>query len=155
MTLLTGTELVIAQVGHWNPGDVAYIRRVEFENVHLEGYDLVLLLLLQPRSFHSSGWPNPQGGYWEVEIVFHQVRDLVLTVCGPHDIQTPGFFLDDIRDRQWEGIHLLVGDDEGLTQEGIRFGARSAQIRRCEPAAEPPNASRIWRTYPGEYRPTD
>ncbi len=151
MDLVTGTEIVVTQVGRWEPADVAYIRRVSFENWDGASFDLALHLLLQRRPPLSAGWPDPNGKFWEVEIVFNQVRDLVLTVCGPWDIQTPGFSLDDIRDRQWEGMNLLVSDYEGLTREGIRFGAKAAQIRSCRPASVPPNSLGVWREYPAVY----
>lgn len=148
---VAGTEVVATAVGRWNPADVAYIRRVSFQNWDGASFDLALLLLLQPRPPLSAGWPDPNGKFWEVEIVFHGVRDLVLTVCGPWDIQTPGFALNDIRERQWEGISLLVSDYEGLTKDGIRFGAKSAQIRNCRLAAFPPNSPDVWREYPGAF----
>jgi len=151
MDVVTGTEIVAAQAGRWDPADVAYIRRVSFENCDGASFDLTLLLLLQPRPPLSAGWPEPNGKFWEVEIVFNRVRDLVLTVCGPWDIQTPGFSLDDIRARQWEGINLLVSDYEGLTQDGIRFGAKSAQVRSCRPASFPPNSPGVWREYPNVF----
>jgi hypothetical protein len=151
MGVVTGTEIIAGQAGRWNPADVAYIRRVSFENWDDASFDLALLLLLQPRPPLSAGWPDPNGKFWEVEIVFNRVRDLVLTVCGPWDIQTPSFSLDDIRDRQWEGINLLVSDYEGLTQDGIRFGAKSAQVRSCRPARYAPNSPEVWREYPDVF----
>ena len=151
MGFVTGTEIVATQVGRWNPADVAYIRRVSFENWDGASFDLAMLPLLQPRPPLSAGRPDPNGKFWEVEIVFNQVRDLVLTVCGPWDIQTPGFSLDDIRERQWEGINLLVSDSEGLTQDGIRFGAKSAEVHCCRPAAIPPNSPGVCREYPGVF----
>jgi hypothetical protein len=151
MSVVANTEMIVQQVGRWNPADVAYIRRVSFENWDGASYDLVLLLLLQPRPPLSAGWPDLNGRFWEVEIVFNRVRDLVLSVCGPWDIQTPGFSLEDIRERQWDGINLLVSDYEGLTQEGISFGAKSAQVRSCRPAVFAPNSPSAWREYPGVF----
>ena len=29
----------------------------------------------------NPGWPDPNGKFWEVDIVFNRVRDLVITVC--------------------------------------------------------------------------
>jgi hypothetical protein len=151
MGFVTGTEIIASHAGRWDPADVAYIRRVSFENWDGASFDLALLLLLQPRPTLSAGWPDPTGKFWEADIVFKRVRDLVLTVCGPWDIQTPGFALDDIRERQWEGINLLVSDYEGLAQDGIRFGAKSAQVRSCRPAAFLPNSPEVWREYPGVF----
>jgi hypothetical protein len=151
MSVVTGTEIIVSQVCRWEPADVSHIRRVSFENCDGASFDLAMLLLLQPRPPLSVGWPDPNGGLWEVEIVFNRVRDLVLTVCGPWDIQTPGFSLDDIRDRQWDGVNLLVYDYEGLTPSGIRFGAKSARVRGCRPASFPPNSPSVWREYPGVF----
>ena len=151
MAIVADTDMIVQQVGRWNPTDVAYIRRVSFENWDGVSYDLALLVLLQPRPPLSASWPDPNGRFWEADIVFNRVRDLVLTVCGPWDIQTPGFSLDDIRERQWEGINLFVSDYEGLTQDGIRFGAKSAQVRSCRPAALAPNSPGVWREYPGVF----
>jgi hypothetical protein len=151
MGFVTGTEVIANQAGRWDPADVAYIRRVSFEDWDGDCFDLILLLLLQPRPPLSTGWPDPNGKFWEAEFAFCQVRDLVLTVCGPWDIQTPGFALEDIRDRQWEGINLLVYDYDGLTQDGIRFGAKSAHIRSCRPVKYAPNSPGVWREYPGVF----
>jgi hypothetical protein len=151
MSVVANTEMIVDQVGRWNPADVAFIRRVSFENWDRASYDVALFLLLQLRPPLSAGWPDLNGRFWEVEIVFHQVRDLLLTVCGPSDIQTPGFSLDDIRERQWDGINLLVSDYEQLNQDGIRFGAKSALVRSCRPATLPPNALGMWRQFPGEF----
>ena len=151
MAVVADTDMIVQQVGRWNPADVAYIRRVSFENWDGVSFDLALMILLQPRPPFSAGWPDTNGRFWEVEISFNRVRNLVLTVCGPSDIQTPGFSLEDVRERQWEGINLLVLDYEGLTQDGIRFGAKSAQVRSCRPAAEAPNSPGVWREYPGVF----
>jgi hypothetical protein len=151
MAVVTGTEIIVQQVGRWDPADVAYIRRVSFENWDSQSFDLALLLLLQPRPPLSVGWPDRDRKFWQADVVFRRVRDLVLTICGPWDIQTPGFALDDIRHRQLEGIKLLVSDYEGLTQEGISFGAESALVRGCRPAEFPPNSPGEWREYPGVF----
>jgi hypothetical protein len=151
MAVVADTEIIVQQVGRWNPADVAYVRRFWFENWDCESFDLALLLLVQPRPPLSAGWPDVNGRFWETEIVFNRVRNLVLTVSGPWDMQTPGFSMDDIRERQWEGIGLLVSDYEGLTQDGIRFGAKSAQVRHCRPAAFAPNSPGVWREYPGVF----
>lgn len=149
--IVTGTDLVVQEVGRWSPGDVAFIRRVGFENCDGASFDLALMLLLQPRPHSSAGWPDPAGKYWEVDIVFKQVKDLSVTICGPWDIQTPGFAIEDIRDRQWEAIKLLVYDYENLTREGLSFGARSAEIRSCQSTVAPPRSDGLWREYPGVF----
>ena len=151
MTVITDIKKIIDQVGRWCPSDVAYIRHVSFENCEQQSFDMVLKVLLQPRLPLSTGWPDPNGTFWEVEIAFYQVQNLSLTMNGPWDIQTPGFALDDIRDRQWEGINLLVYDYERLAKEEINFGARSAQVRNCRPALCAPNSPNLWREYPGEF----
>lgn len=151
MAAVANSEMVVKQVGHWNPADVAYIRRISFEDWDGVSFGLSLLVLLQPRPPLSTGWPDPDGKFWEVEIAFNRVQNLLLTVIGPWDMQTPGFSLEDIRDRQWDGINILVSDFERLTDDGIRFGAKSAQVRSCRPAAFPPNSPGLWRTYPGVF----
>lgn len=151
MSVVRDTEIIVRQVGRWNPSDVAYIRRVAFENCNGAAFDLALLLLLQPRPPLSAGWPDPNGTFWETDICFKHVRNLSLTICGPWDIQTPGFAFEDIRDRQWEGVNLLVYDYEELTQESIRFGAKSAQVRSCQPASLAPNSPNVWREFPGVF----
>jgi hypothetical protein len=151
MAVLTGTEIIVQQIGSWSPSDVAYVRRVSFENCETSSFDLALLLLLQPRQGGSVGWPDPHGKFWESEMGFKGIRDLSLTICGPWDIQTPGFAIEDIRDRQWEGVNLLVYDYEGLTHEEIRFGAKSAEVRSCQPTTSAPHFSITWREYPGEF----
>lgn len=96
MSVVTNTEAIVREVGRWNPSDIAFIRRVSFENSDGISFDLVLQVLVQPRPPLSAGWPDLNGRFWEAVLVFRGVRDLVLTVCGPWDIQTPE------RDRQPE-----------------------------------------------------
>ena len=151
MDVVTGTKIIAQQIGRWDPADVAYIRRVSFENWEGTYFDLTMLLLLQARPPLSAGWPDPNREFWETVISFQGVRDLSLTICGPWDIQTPGFALEDIRERQWEGVNLLVYDYEGLTQEGIRFGAKSALVRSCRRTEFSPNSLGVWREYPGVF----
>src|SRR5437870_3092697 len=140
MSFVANAEIVVGDVGRWQPSDVACIRRVWFENCHADSFDLALRALLQPRPPLSVGWPDPRGVFWEIEIAFQGARDLSLTLCGPWDIQTPGFAIEDIRDRQWEGVNLLVYDYEGLpTGSSIRFGARSALVRSCRRAEYGPD----------------
>lgn len=55
MDLVTETEIVVLQVGRWEPSDVAYIRRVSFEKWNGASFDLALLLLLQRRPPLSAG----------------------------------------------------------------------------------------------------
>jgi hypothetical protein len=129
--VITNTEKIVCEVGRWDPYDIAFIRRVSFENCEDTSFDLVLQVLLQPRPPLSAGWPDRNETVWEAVLAFRGVRNLVLTVRGPWDIQTPGFCLEDISDRQWDGVNVLVSDYEGLTQEGIRFGARKAEVRSC------------------------
>ena len=113
MSIVNNVEAIINEVGRWNPSDIAYIRRVAFENWDGTSFDLALQVLIQPRPPLSAGWPDLKARFWEADIVFHGVCDLVLTVCGPADIQTPGFGLDDIRNRKWEGQNLLVDRSKG------------------------------------------
>lgn len=145
-------ELVESAVGRWEPADVAFIRRFEFENCTPLGFDVVLLVLIQPRPPLSAGWPDPGGPFWEAEIAFRGVRDLEFTLRGPWDVQCPGFDIQDITDRQWEGVRLLVDDYEGEPVGApIRFGAWSAEVRWCRPARHGPNAAELWREYPGVF----
>jgi hypothetical protein len=151
MAFVLDTDIVARQVGRWDPSDIAYVRRISFENWDGPAFDLALLFLFQPRPPLSAGWPDPLGKFWEADISFKRVRDLSVTICGPWDIQTPGFALEDIHDRHWEGVNLLVYDYEGLTQENIRFGAESAQVRTCQPTLFAPNSPGMWREYPGVF----
>jgi hypothetical protein len=152
MVAVAGAEIVEGAVGRWLPSDVAFIRRFCFENCSASGFDLVLLVLVQPRPPLSVGWPDPAGPFWEVEIAFEGVRDLSFTIRGPWDVQCPGFDIEDISDRQWEGVRLLVYDYEGEPVGApIRFAARSAVIRSCQPAQHPPNSPVLTREYPGVF----
>jgi hypothetical protein len=152
MSVVANAEIVVREVGRWQPSDIACIRRVWFENCDGQSFDLALRALLQPRPPLSAGWPDPQGVFWEAEIAFHGVRDLRLIPCGPWDIQTPGFAIEDIRDRQWEGVNLLAYDCEGLpTGSSIRSGAKSAVARSCRRAEYGPAPPGLWREYPGVF----
>jgi hypothetical protein len=152
MALVGNPEVVEREVGRWLPTDVAFIRRFDFENCSSGRFDLVLLVLVQPRPPLSVGWPDPCGSFWEVEIAFQEVRDLSFTIHGPWDVQCPGFDIEDISDRQWEGVKLLVYDYEAEPVGApIRFGAKSAAIRSCQPAQYGPNSPMLTRQYPGEF----
>lgn len=151
MPAVSNVELISQEVGRWAPSDIAFIQRVEFYNSEASSFDLNLHVLIQPRPPKSAGWPDPNASFWNAEIVFRGVRDLVFTRCGPWDIQTPGFEIEDIRNRQWDGQAILVYDYEGLSEEGIRFGARAAEVLSCKLADSPPNVPRLWREYPGKF----
>jgi hypothetical protein len=152
MSVIADTEVVVREVGRWQPSDVACIRRFSFENWDGPSFDLALRLLLQPRPPLSAGWPDPNGLFWEVDVGFQGVRDLHLTLCGPWDIQTAGFAIDDIRDRQWDGVNLLVYDYEGLPSgSSIRFGSKCAVVRGCRRAHRGPDLAGLWREYPGVF----
>ncbi len=152
MINIAGAEIVEAAVGRWLPTDVAFIRQFKFENCTASGFDLILLVLVQPRPPQSAGWPDPVGPFWEVEVAFERVGNLNFTIHGPWDVQCPGFDIEDISDRQWEGIKLLVYDYEGEPIGApIRFGARSAVIRSCQPARYAPNSIVLTREYPGMF----
>jgi hypothetical protein len=149
---LANTEIIERMVGRWSPSDVAFIRRLAFENCTPEGFDVVLVLLVQPRPLLSAGWPDPSGPFWEVEIGFRDVRDLEFVVRGPGDVQSPGFDIEDIRDRQWDGVNLLVHDYEAPPVGApIPFGARRAEVLACRAASQPPNSPDLWRELPGAY----
>src|SRR5438270_185479 len=113
MAFVANSEVVERERGRRAPADVAFIRRFVFEHCSLRGFDLILLVLVQPRPPLSVSWPDPCGPFWEVEIVVQEVRDLSFTIHGPWDVQCPGFDIEDISDRQWEGVRLLVYDYEG------------------------------------------
>lgn len=149
---IKNAEMVEQAVGRWRPTDIAFIRRLHFENCTSDTFDVVLVVLMQPRPPLSAGWPDQGGPFWETEIVFRAVRDLAFTVHGPWDVQCPGFDIEDITDRQWEGVRLLVYDYEGQPVGApIRFSAQSAEVRWCRPARYGPNAAGIWREYPGVF----
>ncbi|HMC66145.1 MAG TPA: hypothetical protein VKI65_14510, partial [Gemmataceae bacterium] len=82
MSVVANTELIEHELGRWQPTDVAFIRRFAYENWDGRSFDLALMVLMQPRGPLSSGWPDPAQPFWEVEIVFHDVRDLSITVQG-------------------------------------------------------------------------
>ena len=152
MGVIANTDLVERVVGRWQSIDIAFIRRFDFENCDGPSFDLVLLALLQPRPPGSAGWPNPDDPFWEVIISFERVSDFSLTVNGPWDIQTEGFVIEDISDRQWEGVRLRVYDYE---TGAYRFNAWSAIIRSCVPARHGPRCPVLSRVYPGLFPGTE
>ena len=148
MGVVANTDLVERAVGRWQSSDIAFIRRFDFEYSEGPAFDLVLLVLLQPRPPLSTGWPDPHGPFWEAVIAFHRVRDLSLSITGPWDIQTEGFVIEDISGWQWEGLRLRVYDYEGGP---YRFDAWSATIRSCVPARSGPVCPMLSRVYPGPF----
>ena len=140
MEFLAGTELVVQQAGRWDPADVAFVRRIAFENVSEDSFDLALLLLLQPKSSAGRHWPNVHAPFWDVDVLFQGLRDLSWLTHGPWDLQTRLFVIQDIRPRQWDGVNLLVFDEDPPDREHIGFSAKSAVIRGCQPTAIPPQA---------------
>jgi hypothetical protein len=124
-------------LGRWDCSDIAFLRHFAFENFDGASFDLALAVLAQPRPPNSARWPDFNGPFWELEIVFQCVRDLKIVVTGPWDIQTMGFVIEDVSAWQWEGIRLRVYDEEGAP---VSFNAQSASIRSCRPA--PPGSVR-------------
>lgn len=77
---VANTEVIEQFIGRWRPADVAFVRRLTFENCTSESFDVVLVLLLQARPPLSVGWPELSGPFWEAEIAFRDVRDLEFVV---------------------------------------------------------------------------
>ena len=68
MAVVAGEEVVAEVVGRRVPTDVAIIRRFGFENCSASGFDLVLLVPIQPPPTVSAGWSDPAGPCWEADV---------------------------------------------------------------------------------------
>ena len=102
-------------LGRWNPGDLAYVERLELTTPRYGSPGLAITALFQGRSVSLAKWPDESLPFNRVRLYFDNVRDLSLNGFGRTPQQVMGFDIRDISDRRLEGLRLDVGDYEAGT----------------------------------------
>ena len=154
MDAIANLSVIEAAVGRWKPSDIAFIRELRFQGVHVldDGTltsSLMLRALLQPRPPISAGWPDPRDKFWEVKIEFVGIRELKISQDGAGDLQVQGFDIKDHTGAQMEDVNLEVLDhDDGC----ISFWAKNAVIQSCREATGQPTTCPFGRVYPLEFQ---
>ncbi len=138
MGVIAGKEILAGCFAGWHPSYIAYIRELHYSCVPEEGAGatLELLCFAQPRDPQTL-WPRADRPFWEVRIRFDGVRSFQLNTQTAGDIQVIGFSLEDVSDRQLEGIGVEVSDYE---DQVVSFVARSALVLSCSATSEAPQS---------------
>lgn len=132
MAEVVNTQLVIAQVGRWNPRDLAMIERLEYKSKSDEKPSVVVMdALFQRRDSVPNGWPSDVGEFYKVRIQFESVTDLTIKNFGSDPKQVAGFDIVDVSQRGWENITFSIEDYE---RGEIEFSCDSIRILSVEKA---------------------
>jgi len=132
MAHINGTELVLSVVGRWNPGDLAFVERLEYTaQMDEQEAAVVLVAILQRRDSVRNGWPSEQGPKFRVKMRFLGVQQFHIREFGGPPTQIMGFDILDVSERGWEGIRFSVEDYE---HDRIRFFCKKINIINVEPA---------------------
>jgi hypothetical protein len=147
MAEVSGTEAVIAVLGRWAPGDLAFIERLEYSAASLDAGAALMIDALFQRGDLSKPWPSPSGNCCRVSLLFTDPVNLALKGFSGRAKQIEGFFIEDISDRQWEGIRFSVGDHE----DGyIAFLCREVRVLQASPLL--PASNPAFTAYPQASR---
>jgi hypothetical protein len=110
---IQGTELVVAALGRWNPGDLAYVESLEYKAQTTEGAsEVILTAIFQRRDAVKDGWPSTKSPQYRVTIRFLAVRDFHIKQFGRAAVQIMGFDIIDISSKGWEDIRFSIEDYE-------------------------------------------
>lgn len=132
MERILNTDLVVAHVGRWHAGDLAFIESLDFMSNSSQGPSkLSIVALFQRRDRSLNGWPSPDVPFVRVWMEFESVSEFEIKSFGPGHKQIMGFDIKDFSDRQLEGIVFSIGDYEN---GDISFYCRQIRIVQAEPA---------------------
>ncbi len=136
MNSIAGQDCFVRALGIWRPDYIAYIRELRYLGTDGNQGEVEIRCLAQERS-RNANWPDLEQAFWEVRIRFRGVRNLSLVSDTSGDIQVMGLAIDDVSDRQLEGIGVEVSDvEDGV----IAFVAAAAVVESCEPSRDSPRA---------------
>ena len=118
MNSIQDSEAVAAALGAWNPGDLAWVERLEWAG-DVAGQSIVILVgLFQRRT--------------EAQTTFEGVRNLRLCSFGGLT-QVMGFSIDDMPHEGWENIKCRVSDYEDGKLEFECAVVRVESVERTKP----------------------
>ena len=131
MSGVEGTDLVLSVVGRWNPGDLAYIERLEYAaESHGQEAELILVGIIQRRDLERHGWPSENGPKFRMKMSFLGVQQLHIREFGGPPTQIAGFDITDVSNRSWENIRFSIEDYE---HDRIRFFCKEFKIISVAP----------------------
>lgn len=132
---ISGTDEVVAQVGRWSPGDLAFIEALSYRSRpddsitrDDEGATLVIESLWQSRDGQKT-WPTASRPWHRVVLAFAGVSQLRV-VASVNPIQVMGFDIHDLSGRGLEGIAFEIEDYE---DGRISFYCASIRITSVSP----------------------
>src|SRR5437667_8265725 len=100
MAPIENVDKVARLAGRWYPGDLAFVRSLQYEaNGEAGGCELVMEFIASRRDRSTSEWPTDDGPTYKVKIRFLGVRGLNIRDFGGGDTQIMGFDITDISDR--------------------------------------------------------
>lgn len=114
---ISGTDEVVAQLGRWSPGDLAFIEALSYRSRpddsatrRDEGATLVIESLWQSREGVKT-WPSATRPWHRVGVTFAGVSQLRVAASA-NPIQVMGFDIHDLSGRGLEGIAFEIEDYE-------------------------------------------
>jgi hypothetical protein len=126
MSEIMNTAIVVKSIGRWNPRDLAFIEKLEYQCATETLASCVLLVgVMQRRDEASSGWPSDTVPRFRVTLLFDGVRDLELNGFGHSAKQIMGFDIIDVSDRGLEDVSFVVEDYENGV---LHFSCRAVDI---------------------------
>lgn len=126
MAQIVNTEVAAASIGRWNPRDLAFVERLEYQS-DSEGRPASIMLVgvMQRRDEARDGWPSATSPKFRVTLLFDGVRDFELKGFGQQPKQIMGFDIIDVSDRGLDGIRFMVKDYEN---GDLQFSCRTVEI---------------------------
>ena len=122
---ITGIEAFQAAVGRWSPEDLAFIEQVSIvREAERSQITVKMIALFQSRVLVEGGWPDPTSPFHRAVMEFSGARSV--KICFPESGQVMGFTIDDISDRNLEGLRYRVGDYE---DNRISFQCKDVSVR--------------------------
>lgn len=124
---IDGVDKVIEILGRWNPGDLAFICTINWDEQGTDGYSQLNLTTIFQKSIDGlHEWPSNESPWYRVDICFLGVSKLLIQDLGPGCFQVMGFDIVNIAKSSWEGKSFQIIDYE---DEKISFYCESIRIK--------------------------
>ena len=110
---IKNNDLVESCLGRWNPNDIAFITQISFVVKEDMSSSTVTMVCLANRiDLSYAGWPDRNGAWCKIELLFTGVYRLTIKDFGPSYSQISGFDIINIKERNWEGVQYIIEDYE-------------------------------------------
>jgi hypothetical protein len=109
---ITNIELITTILKEWDPGDLAFIKKINMysqENTNKLNVDMHFYS--QERR-QKRMWLDRSDSFFEIVLEFRGITDLKLHFSGHMPQQITGFDIITVTERGWENINFIVEDYE-------------------------------------------